>query len=222
VFAGIRSEDYLKALQRFVDQGLPPEAPNAAEDLIWSSQSWAAVDARTRREVAQALEAAGPFWSDPDGLLTSVERRFVDHDPGGVWTGRGLIDAVSQHMLRNDDSTALDLFKRIGARDSPSNPASEHEHETLCRQANWFARTYDQLVGNVEVAVASDGRSQQSDPSSGENRQRKTQADRDSLAGQRTIVRAEPRPAPRARALDDWRRDGGAHVISRVDLASLL
>jgi hypothetical protein len=25
-------------------------------------------------------------------------------------------------------------------------------------QANWFARTYDQLVGNVEVAVASDGR----------------------------------------------------------------
>jgi hypothetical protein len=23
-----------------------------------------------RREVAQALEAAGPFWSDPGGLLT--------------------------------------------------------------------------------------------------------------------------------------------------------
>jgi hypothetical protein len=35
-------------------------------------------------------------------------------------------------------------------------------------QANWFGRTYDQLVGNVEVAVASDGRSQLSDPSSGE------------------------------------------------------
>jgi hypothetical protein len=132
VFAGICSEDYLKVLQRFVDQGLPPEARNAAEDLIWSSQLWPAVDARTRREVAQALEAAGPFWSDPDGLLTSVERRFVDHDPGGVWTGRGLIDEVSQHMLRNDDWTALDLFKRIGARDSPSNPASEHEHDTLC------------------------------------------------------------------------------------------
>jgi hypothetical protein len=67
------------------------------------------------------------------GLLTSVERRFVDHDPGGVWTGRRLIDEVSQQMLRNDDRTALDLFKRIGVRDSPSNPASEHEHGTLCR-----------------------------------------------------------------------------------------
>jgi hypothetical protein len=67
------------------------------------------------------------------GLLTSVERRFVDHDPGGVWTGRRLIDEVSQQMLRNDDWTALDLFKRIGVRDSPSNPASEHEHGTLCR-----------------------------------------------------------------------------------------
>jgi hypothetical protein len=80
VFAQIDREEYLLVLQRFVDRGLTPGKRNLAEELIWAAQTWPEIDTRTRRVVAQPVGSAGQFWSDAEGLVALIKRRWVDVD----------------------------------------------------------------------------------------------------------------------------------------------
>lgn len=158
VFAMINIEDYLAVLQRFVNRGLSPEQRNQAEDLIWSSHEWPVINTRTRREVARALDKVVPFWSDADGLIALVQRRWVDLDAASSWPlGAGLVHEVSQHLIRNDDWTASDFFKRVGALECPDRRFALFVHELVSGEVNPDVRRLQLLATTVTGALAASG-----------------------------------------------------------------
>jgi len=158
VFAMIDAEDYLAVLQRFVDRGLPPEQRNQAEDLIWSSQRWPVIDTRTRREIADALDRVGTFWSDTDGLIALVQRRWIELDAVSSWAlGASLVDEVSRHLIRNDDWTALDFFKRVGALECPDRRFALFVQELVSGEVNPDADRLQLLATAVTGALATSG-----------------------------------------------------------------
>lgn len=159
VFAQIDRGEYLFVLQRFVDRGLTPEKRNLAEELIWAAQTWPEIDTRTRRKVAQALDSVGQFWSDADGLVALIKRRWVDCDPSTIasWTGRGLVHEVVQHLVCNDDWTALEFFKQVGALDCTDRRVALFVQELLSGAVNPDEERLRRLAAATDAALASSG-----------------------------------------------------------------
>lgn len=158
VLAQIDAEDHLAVLQRFVDRGLPPGQRNQAEDLIWSSQQWPEIETRTRREIAEALDEVGPIWSDAEGLIALVQRRWVDPDPASLWSlDGGLVHDVTRHLVNNADWTVLDFFKNVGALECPDRRFALFIQELISGQVNPDAGRLQSLAAAVSEALGSSG-----------------------------------------------------------------
>jgi hypothetical protein len=77
-FDAIAPNDYEAVCARFLQHGdLAIELSHRVEDLLWSRENWPQITTRTRREVAEALDAFDAIWLEADGLLNLVKRHWV-------------------------------------------------------------------------------------------------------------------------------------------------
>jgi AbiJ N-terminal domain 3 len=97
--------------------GLDARQRNTVQDALWATRDQPVIPKRTRREIARTLHL--------DDLIHDGERftrlldslRVLDDDPLGVIFGgrRTLRDHIAQHVYRNSDWSAEELFERLGA-----------------------------------------------------------------------------------------------------------
>ncbi|WP_093575564.1 hypothetical protein [Amycolatopsis rubida] len=116
-FDAIAPSDYEAVCASFLKHGdLTIELSNRVEDLLWSRENWPQITARTRREVAEALDAFDAIWLEADGLLNLVKRHWVLPSPEWSFEPTDPYEPVVRHMFRfPGDWTTLQFFKEIGA-----------------------------------------------------------------------------------------------------------
>jgi hypothetical protein len=98
---------------------------NAIEDILWAGQGALEIPRRTRREIARALDL-DDVTVMPDRFTALLERLWVlGDDPVAFFADSVFTDSVSslrkqirQHVLRNPDWSAEELFDALGAIDS--------------------------------------------------------------------------------------------------------
>ncbi|MBA3019830.1 hypothetical protein [Propionicimonas sp.] len=121
---GLVTEASLPSIaEAFLASGeLEPGRRNAVEDALWSTQSHPTIDKRTRHEIAAAL-GARPLWQDLDGFWALLHRCWVLvpelsiflSDLAGGPRRDDLEARIRQHVFRNDDWDANELFRQVGA-----------------------------------------------------------------------------------------------------------
>lgn len=100
--------------------GLDASQRNAVQDAVWAIREQPAIPKRTRREIAQALHL-DDLVRDGDRFTRLLDSLWVlDDDPLGVIFGsrRSLREEIAQHVYRNSDWLAEELFERLGAFDA--------------------------------------------------------------------------------------------------------
>ncbi|GAB2962006.1 hypothetical protein LWP59_34645 [Amycolatopsis acidiphila] len=110
------------ALARVAEKVLEAGGLNAAErnivqDTLWAMRGEPAIPKRTRREIARALHL-DDLVHDGDRFTVLLDSLWVlDDDPFGAIFGgrRTLRDHIAQHVYRNSDWSAEELFERLGA-----------------------------------------------------------------------------------------------------------
>lgn len=118
-FDAIAPSDYEGVCAAFLQHGdLTTELSHRVEDLLWSRENWPQVTARTRREVAEALDAFDAIWLEADGLLNLVKRYWMLTSPEWSFEFKDPYEPIVRHMFRfPGDWTTLEFFKEVGALD---------------------------------------------------------------------------------------------------------
>jgi very-short-patch-repair endonuclease len=119
----VTEESLPSVAEAFLASGeLEPRQRNAVEDALWSTQSHPTIDKRTRHEIAAALGARA-LWQDPDGFWALLHRCWVLVPELNIFLStlagghqRDDLEAqIRQHVFRNDDWDANELFRQVGA-----------------------------------------------------------------------------------------------------------
>jgi hypothetical protein len=99
--------------------GLDAGQRNIVQDALWAIREQPVIPKRTRREIAHALHL-DDLVRDGNRFTRLLDSLWVlDDDPLGVIFGgrRNLRDHIAQHVYRNSDWSAEELFERLGAFD---------------------------------------------------------------------------------------------------------
>ena len=97
--------------------GLDARQRNTVQDTLWATRDQLVIPKRTRREIARTLNL-DDLIHDGERFTRLLDSLWVlDDDPLGVVFGGGrtLRDDIAQHVYRNSDWSADDLFERLGA-----------------------------------------------------------------------------------------------------------
>ncbi|WP_285509989.1 hypothetical protein [Actinokineospora sp. NBRC 105648] len=96
--------------------GVDAARRNLVQDALWDVEGHPAVPERTRRDIAGSLVGVEVF-REFGRLVRLLDRLWVLDDPLGelFGVGRSLRRELEQHMGRNDDWDAGELFARVGA-----------------------------------------------------------------------------------------------------------
>lgn len=117
----LNSEQALQeAARRFAERyPLPRHAATfELEETLWRWIGGPAISKRLRRDIGQNLVSV-PTFINGTAFVALLESLFVLEHPLDAWRelGGSLKEQIVQHMLRNDDWTADDLFEHLGAYD---------------------------------------------------------------------------------------------------------
>lgn len=97
--------------------GLDAGQRNTVQDALWATRDQPVIPKRTRREVARTLHL-DDLIHDGERFTRLLDDLWVlDDDPLGVIFGgrRTLRDHIAQHVYRNSDWSAEELFERLGS-----------------------------------------------------------------------------------------------------------
>lgn len=97
--------------------GLDARQRNTVQDTLWATRDQPVIPKRTRREIAHTLNL-DDLIHDGERFTRLLDSLWVlDDDPLGVVFGgrRTLRDHIAQHVYRNSDWSAEELFERLGA-----------------------------------------------------------------------------------------------------------
>ncbi|WP_163508964.1 hypothetical protein [Fodinicola acaciae] len=118
-FDALAQNNHEAVCARFLQRSdLAIELRHRVEDLIWERENWPQITTRTRRDIAEALDAFDAIWLEADGLLNLVKRHWVPRSHEWSFDPKDPYEPVVRHMFRfPNDWTTVEFFKEIGALD---------------------------------------------------------------------------------------------------------
>lgn len=123
--ARLAAEDVPAVAERMLDGRLPAALDagtrNAIQDILWAGEGTLEIPRRTRRDIARSLDI-DDVTVKPERFMALLDRLWVlgGDDLFDIFTGSssGLRGQIDQHVLRNPDWSAEQLFDELGAIDS--------------------------------------------------------------------------------------------------------
>ncbi|MEU6463109.1 hypothetical protein [Streptomyces sp. NPDC046976] len=119
-FAQVPDSDLLQLTERWLQtQSFDASTRNQLQDAVWAETSPPEIPMRTRRELARAINTTA-LVQHAARFMAMLDRFWIlDDDPLAAWSftpsTTSLRARIEQHLIRNSDWSAEDLFEALGA-----------------------------------------------------------------------------------------------------------
>ncbi|OYP19203.1 hypothetical protein CFC35_35870 [Streptomyces sp. FBKL.4005] len=119
-FAQVPDSDLLQLAERWLQtQSFDASTRNQLQDAVWAETSPPEIPMRTRRELARAINTTA-LVQHAARFMAMLDRFWIlDDDPLAAWSftpsTTSLRARIEQHLIRNSDWSAEDLFEALGA-----------------------------------------------------------------------------------------------------------